>query len=1078
MKIKTTLKLIGLLPISLLFLTSSYFLYTSYEEYNKSEKLKTLLNNDEVLKELSLNIARERGLTGAYLGSKGTVGKKELRKQRLQTDRAIKKFYKTFKTKKASVDIIKLQQMLSKLKEQRAKVDALNVPFEEVFFDYYSKMNSHIFREFSKPLQYNLNPTITSLISNYIATMEKIEYSGQERGYVSKLLGSFAPLKDREVRTWLNLHSQAGKIKTNTLIDSQTKIAIEALLKKRQKVLEAADQARVEFIRGVNNGEFLVDPILWFKKMTDRISVLNTSANIIKQSLDKNIAAHFHQNLIQLIAAFSIWTLTLFLFWLGYSLSKRILTIKELEKVFDKVVNFAEFEEKVDLTTVSGTIKAYKAIEKAVEKIAKEKEKAEEANKAKSIFLANMSHEIRTPINGIGGFTEFWKNTPLNKEQRDFVEVIDKSSNNLLTIINNILDLSKIESNKIEIEDILFLPIHEFENAIEVYGPKAAEKNINLSFFMDPSLTHYLKGDPTKIKEVLINLMSNAVKFTPENGHIDVEIRKVSEEDDRVKVFFSVKDTGIGIPKEKMDHIFDAFSQADSTITRKYGGTGLGLTISYKFIELMGGELKVKSEEGKGSQFYFTLEFTKVPSKEKDYKNSFGFYKCAMLTPAVKQKEHVQYIYDYLKYFGVNVIFFSEFSEVNRLIETSGVNLLIIDYDIIYNEEIKNYESFKIPVLLILKSSYQSKTLHLNSKYIKPIYEPLNVTKLVKKLQECKPLIPKISTSKIDTKKEPAETNEKIEGDSFNASILVAEDNEINQKLIKLTLEDLGIKVDIANNGMLALAKRKSGNYDIIFMDIAMPVMDGIEATHKILEYEKENNLPHIPIVAVTANALKGDREKFLSEGLDEYITKPIKKSDILLILNMFLPKEKITHIKGEEQNKNSENLSDEESVIETEIVEKEEQKESKEKKMMDQNLLGTKEPSKEQTQEQIEQKDILVFKKSPIESKIFHKVLSTLNDSVDMAKDMKDFYNKIKTTNYKIIMIDKEIPDFSLADFRENLNTIEQEKGWDHTTILLFVDSDSKIDPTDKKYCDDILKNSANREYLQSLLDIYLAMQ
>ncbi len=1060
MKITTTLKLIGLLPISLLFATSSYFLYTSYERYNKSETLDKLLKNDEILKELSMNIARERGLTGAYLGSKATVGKEELKKQRIQTNRAIKKFYSHFANAQNDIEIMKLKKMLSKLKEKRAKVDSLSIDFEKIFFDYYSKINAHIFKEFSKPLNYNLNPTITSLISNYISTMEKIEYSGQERGYVSKLLGSYAPLKDREVKIWLNLHSQAGKIKTNTLIDPQTKIAIEALLKRKEKILQDANQARVEFIRGINNGEFLIDPIVWFKKMTKRIGVLSDSATIIKRSLDKNIAINAQETLIQLIAALSIWILTLFLFVLGYSLSKRILTIKELEKVFDKVVNFAEFEEKVDLTTIDGTLKAYKAIEKAVEKIAKEKEKAEEANKAKSIFLANMSHEIRTPINGIMGFTELLKNTPLNKEQKDFVEVIDKSSNNLLTIINNILDLSKIESNKIEIEDILFLPINEFENAIEVYGPKAAEKNIHLSFFMDPSLNDYLKGDPTKIKEVLINLISNAVKFTPENGYIDIEIRKLSQENNRVKVYFSVKDTGIGIPKDKIDHIFDAFSQADSTITRKYGGTGLGLTISYKFIQLMGGELKVKSEEGKGSQFYFTLEFTSVPSKEKNYKNHFGYYKCAMLSPAVKQKEHMKYIYDYLKYFGINVTFFSEFSEVAGLIKNAGVNILIIDYDMIYNDEIKNYEAFKIPVLLILKSSYQLKTSHLDLKYIKPIYEPLNVTKLVKKLKECKNLIPKINERKIEKFQDDFK-EEKIEGDSFNASILVAEDNEINQKLIKLTLEDMGIKVDIANNGMLAVAKRKSGNYDIIFMDIAMPVMDGIEATHKIIEYEKENNLPHIPIVAVTANALKGDREKFLSEGMDEYITKPIKKSDILLVLNMFLPKEKITHIKGEKENK--------EEIVENRVKEE---------------IKPVINEDKEESEEKAEkmpkalQKDILVFKKSAIESKIFYKVISTLNESVDMAKDMKDFYQKIKNTHYKIIMIDKEIPDFSLSDFRENLNSIENQNGWDHTTILLFVDNDSDIDPTDKKYCDDILKNSANREYLQSLLDIYLATQ
>ena len=1067
MKITTTLKLIGLLPISLLFATSSYYLYISYQEYNKTNELSSLLKRDEVLKNLSINIAKERGLTGGYIGSGGTIAKKELSLQRKNTDKALEKFYETYASSQKSEEIRKLFSMLEKLKEKRKEVDNLKIKFNEIFFNYYSKINAEIFKEFSKSLQYNITPTITSLISNYIATMEKIEYTGQERGFVTKLLSAYIPLQDKEVKTWLSLHSQAGKFKTHTVIDQKTKLDLETLVKEKKEVIEATEQARVEFLRGINNGEFLIDPTLWFKKMTDKISFLNNAAITMKQNINKNLAVHSQQTLIQLIAAFSIWLLTLFLFALGHSLAKRIITIKELEKLFDKVVNFAEFEEKVDLTTVQGTLQAYKAIEKAIEKIAKEKEQAEEANKAKSIFLANMSHEIRTPINGIMGFTELLKNTPLNKEQKDFIEVIDKSSNNLLTIINNILDLSKIESNKIEIEEILFLPIAEFENAIEVYGPKAAEKNIHLSFFMDPSLNHYLKGDPTKIKEVLINLMSNAVKFTPENGYIDVEIRKISDDGANAKVYFSVKDTGIGISPDKLDHIFDAFSQADSTVTRKYGGTGLGLTISAKFVELMGGKLEVESEEGKGSKFFFTLEFQKVPSKEKNYQNSFGYFNCAMLTPEKRQKEHIQYIYDYLRYFGANVLFFSEFDEVENLIKNKGVNLLIIDYDTIYNDEVKNYEKFNIPILLILKSSYQSKSLHLKSKYIKPVYEPLNVTKMIKSLEECKNLIPKIKERKIVVSKD--ETNDRKtpkKGDKFDATILVAEDNEINQKLIKLTLEDLGLKVDIANNGMIAVAKRKSNNYDMIFMDIAMPVMDGIAATHKILEYEKENNLPHIPIVAVTANALKGDREKFLSEGLDEYITKPIKKSDILLVLNMFIP-DKISHIE------------DEGEIIDTEIKRQkpsEEIKEEKEEKADETDEF--KEHEKEEILTKENHKDILVFKKSMIETKIFHKVLSTLNDSVDTAKDITEFYDKIKNTEYKIIMIDKEINDFNLQEFRKTLDDIERKNGWEHTIILLFVDNDSHIESTDKKYCDDILKNSANKEYLQSLLDIYLATQ
>ena len=230
-----------------------------------------------------------------------------------------------------------------------------------------------------------------------------------------------------------------------------------------------------------------------------------------------------------------------------------------------------------------------------------------------------MSHEIRTPLNGIIGFTELLKNTDLDEEKRDYVDTIEKSSENLLTIINNILDVSKIESNKVELEDILFNPIQDFESAVEIYVAKAAEKNIDILLYIDPTLVHHLYGDITKIKEVLINLMSNAVKFTPEHGNIVVEIlREPSKSPNEAIVTFSVEDTGIGISEDKLANVFNAFSQADSTITRKYGGTGLGLTISSKYVAMMGGKLQVQSTVGKGTKFYFTLAFKETQKTDAD----------------------------------------------------------------------------------------------------------------------------------------------------------------------------------------------------------------------------------------------------------------------------------------------------------------------------------------------------------------------------------------------------------------------------------------------------------------------------
>ncbi|HID43885.1 MAG TPA: hybrid sensor histidine kinase/response regulator, partial [Archaeoglobaceae archaeon] len=296
-----------------------------------------------------------------------------------------------------------------------------------------------------------------------------------------------------------------------------------------------------------------------------------------------------------------------------------------------------------------------------------DKQSALQANEAKSLFLANMSHEIRTPLNGIVGFTELLKTTELNNEQQEFLSIIDKSSENLLSIINNILDLSKVESNKVEIESIAFDAEEEFDSAVETYGVSAAEKNINLNYYIDPLISKKLKGDPTKIKEVLINLMSNAIKFTSYGGTINVEIKKVQDEKSgQERIRFSVEDNGIGMTKEQQSRIFTAFSQADISVTRKYGGTGLGLTLSSQFVELMGGKLELESVKDHGSTFFFSLPLEELPSTETDLFNAFTSLKIAKYEQDIPTKLD-GYLDSYFEYFGPDVKLFGSVGELKEL---------------------------------------------------------------------------------------------------------------------------------------------------------------------------------------------------------------------------------------------------------------------------------------------------------------------------------------------------------------------------------------------------------------------------
>ena len=905
MKLNTnsSLKLISFFPLLLLLVLSSYFVYTAYFQYKDTEDFQNRLVSNKILKNLSVNLAKERGLSATYFGSKGKLAKKALNIQRVQTNRAIREFSDYFKNRPVDTELARIFKALTQITKIRKSLDNFKISFDKMFFDYYSKINALILKEYKKILNIQMTPEITSEVSLESNIFNEMEISGQERGYISYIISKERPFTTKEFSIWLRIFSLSDLTNLNiNILDNDLKNSIKALLHNKNaiKLYRELVKAKITIIEGSDIGYYQVEPAEWFKLMTRKISLLNKTDTVVSLKVSAKTSEWFKNKIMpKLTLAIGIFLLVIFLLILGYFIDRYIQkSIKELGKLFSKVGQLADIDEEIDFQTTDGIDKGYRVIEIAIDQIQQDKQTALEASKAKSIFLANMSHEIRTPLNGIIGFTELLKNTNISGEEREFVNIIEKSSENLLEIINNILDLSKIESDKIEVEEILFSPITEFENAVEVFGAKAAEKDIRLSFYMDPSLNNYLSGDPTKIKEVLINLLSNAIKFTSVGGEIDVEIRRVAKVDalGRTKVQFSVKDNGIGISEEKLKTIFDAFSQADSTITRKYGGTGLGLTISSKFVDLMGGKLEVESKEGEGTRFYFTLEFNESPSSEFNFKDGFVEFKCALLANEKDKKLHTQYIYDYLKYFGCDTIFFYRCKEINGLIFREDINFIIVDMDFIEENDIDICKNINLPGILILKSSMQAQAGKYVNENIKPIYEPVNVTKLANALEKQRKLLPKVSSLKENFKniEENSDKMTVIEDGQEQSSddriqVLVVEDNDINRKLIKRTLENYNINVTLAVNGQEAVEKVKNNRFDIIFMDIAMPVMDGVKALHAILDDELELGKKHTPIVALTANALKGDRERFLNEGFDEYITKPIKSSSLESILNMFL---------------------------------------------------------------------------------------------------------------------------------------------------------------------------------------------
>jgi signal transduction histidine kinase/CheY-like chemotaxis protein len=880
--------IIILLPLTILLLLGSYFAYDSWGKYQSAENLKAQLNNTELIQSLEHSVLNEIVCVATMSGHEALI-KKVCTPTQKTTDAVLQQLL----SQKKDTSLYNLEKVVFYIRDSIKNSGTVAIE-KLVNGDLDKQMNTFI-QKYTEKIKNHSHEMANKAYLTYYADIANISYATEsEKALVSYYLTLKKPIPSKNLIYWDEVVSKSQVPEHRGEKISILHKDIEDIFQNKdfQTTLRSIEDIRLDIMMHASTGNYKTNVAKWVSLVNKKQKVLTHVEGMLLGNILDDVSTDINNSFWVLtvsIAAIILSILGLIFYLLSWrnSVQKQ----KLFNTLLGKISQIASDDTKLEVEDDISSYKlAYNYISSSYENIHEKETSLSVENKTHKAFLNNLAYEIKTPLNGISGYTKLLKETPLNAEQSEFISIIENSFENLDAILSRIRTDSSLPAQKLEVTNTSFDIVKKIESAVETFSIKADQKDIVLGLYVDPTLPSKIKGDGTKLSQIVTNLIDNALEVSNAYDTVNISLEKIHSDADQINIKFSITDQGIGYNEEEIERIGRVFDSME-TIENLNTFDMKNLSISSKIIKRMGGKLELISKKGEGSSFYFTLSFERDNEKtETNIYPTFEGLRVGLALPSKDIHRKIdQTLEIYVKHLGASFSVYDYDSLLENKDDIVLPDLMFVYHNYVRLEgELESFSKLSCKVALLTSGFLRSRINADKFNFSSIVYAPITMRKIVKIFAESK-------LEKIIVATEEIEKNTKVEQNFENIKALVAEDNTISQKIIANILKKAGIEVTLVDNGQKAFELRRESDFDIIFMDIDMPLMNGLEATSKILYYEGVNQFKHVPIVALTADSDDNAKEKYLKAGMDDYHLKPIDAKQIYDSVQKYcidLPKE------------------------------------------------------------------------------------------------------------------------------------------------------------------------------------------